>query len=918
MAPNTSGWWTDEKVDATVTSQYVHSRLRPSEAEQLTKSVFGDLSDDTYLEWILTRSKRFFLTLVEAGVPDQIFGIIDDSWDDEDLPIPEDEVPGLLLSAEPDRTLDRRFYKAQFKYLIRVVQDGEHIRYAQEETVPVNAFGSKPVIGKAKDGVDKVKLPSDGRRVFVRKRLSLRNRGMEEELLAEMADWRSFAHDHVLSIFGSYTMEDSLYVLMTPAPEYSLKSFLNDSPKAFEAFSKTERRKIVLQWTHCLSSGLSWLHRNGKHHGAIRPSRIQIDDQFRISFGQFDGSGILCDSTVKDDIEAYQYAAPERWKRSVTIQATGRSVLPSGGRTGRRLTMEAERSLSGDSRHDHGSSTISTQLSTTRPTSVSYAFSPTSKTGTRLRLGSTKNAIARMGSTMRKSESRLTNHATDGLRPVRTSLEAHARPGATSVMSSNSSDGTKARRQGGPIYAATPEMRTAVVQTWASAQHDQLAADIFSLGSILMDILTFLCKHSYNSFARHRSTKNKSAGRGGGLADASFHANIGQVFSWAEMLHKDADKRIKKDDGPIFKAVGPCLQVILQCLDRDPSERLNATDLEKKLCDHIRDFAGLNIPQCCLNEEIDRSPERPQSRARDASTDGLHQGPHSKQHTSRGDRRPSNRAAGQAQEPEKTIVAAFSPRIDSLRISPSNLNTFNFEVDHAEDTLVGSEGKPMIDPQARPDSFAFATGDGIEVFPRPPTASSKVRQPRSEAGDQNTIASPVSSVPRYFHAAHGSASAAASTVGGAEDFHSVYSYTPPPTAHPTRELPPVPRSSNTKLSPTSDPTIHRIATQNPPRTTSRNVQILPAKETEPTALPALPSIDKVNITSLHDSTKSHYHNGRSPSRMDDMDEITQVEPNNTNNQRHYRAPSRTGIHEGRMYVSHLGREKMGLRGLQYP
>jgi len=38
------------------------------------------------------------LGYIQTGVPDQIFGVIDDSWDDDDLPVPLDMVQRLALS----------------------------------------------------------------------------------------------------------------------------------------------------------------------------------------------------------------------------------------------------------------------------------------------------------------------------------------------------------------------------------------------------------------------------------------------------------------------------------------------------------------------------------------------------------------------------------------------------------------------------------------------------------------------------------------------------------------------------------------------------------------------------------------------------------------------------------------------------
>lgn len=124
-------WWTDDRIEAKVTRQFVVSKLRGEEREFLNKElVFGEgLTNDTYLEWILERAKRLFLILTEIGVPDQIFGIIDDSWGDDDLPVPLENVKSLELSIDEDEQLNRKFYNTQFLYLLRELKAGSHIDY---------------------------------------------------------------------------------------------------------------------------------------------------------------------------------------------------------------------------------------------------------------------------------------------------------------------------------------------------------------------------------------------------------------------------------------------------------------------------------------------------------------------------------------------------------------------------------------------------------------------------------------------------------------------------------------------------------------------------------------------------------------------------------------------------------------------
>ncbi|KAJ9610343.1 hypothetical protein H2200_005120 [Cladophialophora chaetospira] len=593
--------WTDERVNETVTSAYVHSHLRSNEQDLLQRTLYfgGDLTDDTYLDWILTRAKRFFLILVATGVPDQIFGIIDDSYDDEDLPIIEQAVPELRLSYEPDRSLDKRFYKNQFRFLTRVVGEGEHIRYADEESVPVIPVNLKSVVlSLSHEGTDRVRLPSVNQKIFTRRRIKLEAPLTEDEILHEIAASRRLCHEHIVSVFGSYLHQGNFNVLSLPAPEWSLKLFLTDTPKSFGALPKKVRRSILINWPHCLANALAWLHSNGEFHGAIRPSNIQVDDSFRISLGLLDGEGLLRDKAKADDIEAYQYGPPERWKRAVTIQSTGSAAvsLPSGGRSGRKAGGQG-RSNTGD--HPTRSRSASS--------TAAYTFQPTSKgKHARLRLSSTvvdpdapplptardRDVISPTDSKSISSQG-TTRRVFDPMIPGR----------APSILSSTSSNGKKSGSSlNNPMFVSAPEGRSAVVQTWQSVEQDMFASDIFSLGAVIMDILNLLCKRSYGSFQRHRSSKNRMAGRGGGLADASFHANLGQVFLWAQSLQNEAEKKARKSEGEVYHAVGSVVQLALQCLERDPSARLSSTLLEKKIGEHILRFSGVERLHCAAEQ----------------------------------------------------------------------------------------------------------------------------------------------------------------------------------------------------------------------------------------------------------------------------------------------------------------------------
>lgn len=605
MPPAITTWWTEERVEETVTSAYIHSHLRASEQEVLKRPLYygGDLTDNTYLDWILARSKRLFLILVATGIPDQIFGILDDCLEDDDLPIAEEAVPSLRLSLVPNKTLDKRFYRTQFRFLTRIIKDGEHIRYADEENVPVVPLGLKSVIPSLnRDGVDTVKLPSDLSKVFVRRKVTLDSKTTEEQILSEIAEMKRFSHEHIMSVFGSYLQSGLMTVLSFPAPEYTLKSFLVDSPKAFEALNKSERRRILINWPHCLANALTFLHQNGGHHGAIRPSNIHVSHTWQISLGQLDGEGVLCSSIKTDDLEAYTYHPPERWKRAVTVQSTesGKLGFPVGGRSPRTAEPEHQDPLDPSSRKRSGSGSGGNPAALT-----AYAFLPASKSEfARFRLSTAMDAMTLVPPPSRRIKNAMSgdSNSTNSRDTARRLTDQHwaNRARAPSVLSSNSSEGRRRNKASYPggIFLAARESRSAVVQTWKSVQHDSFAADVFSLAAVIMEILTVLCKKSCGSFSRHRSAKNRNAGRGGGLADASFHANLGQVLSWAQTLANEAEKKVKNDDSQVLRAVGAVVQVTLQCLERKPESRLQSDVLEAKLGEHIKKFANIDPLHC--------------------------------------------------------------------------------------------------------------------------------------------------------------------------------------------------------------------------------------------------------------------------------------------------------------------------------
>ncbi|QSZ29678.1 hypothetical protein DSL72_004194 [Monilinia vaccinii-corymbosi] len=506
-------WWDEARVQATVTRQFVSSKLRPDEQERLDEPLgFGDgLTDDTYMEWIEEKAKKIFLILMDLGVPDQIFGVIDDSWGDDDLPIPMDQVERLQLTYNRDEKLEKRFFQRQFNYLLRYIAKGDHIYYDDVEVVPLESVEKRPsgsVTSLLPNTIDKVHLPGRPDTVFLRRRMLLGtspDRMLHEEFLSGIEVMKGVEHAHLTSLWASYIHQDKGYLLLTPANVNSLKSFFTIIPQSFKILAKQDRRILILNWLHCLAGALSYLHKFGLSHRNIKPSNVMLDLDNHIFLGD---SGIFPATGEKNgfDKESYNYSAPEQNNCSTPSTSSLPNSRPASSRP---------------------------------PTSSRSAGIP--------------------------SESMF-----------------HV----VSMSSSNDSSSLLTASTGSQPEGSGPRQTSGNSKV---GRHDPQKADIFSLGAIFIEIITFLMKRATRNFASHRSSKNKTVGRGGGVPDASFHKNLGQVDSWMNTLLKDATKK----EDRIFRGVSQLIALSKRMLSPDPNERPTATQVQDKIYAILTENCGL-------------------------------------------------------------------------------------------------------------------------------------------------------------------------------------------------------------------------------------------------------------------------------------------------------------------------------------
>lgn len=508
-------WWTEERINEKVTQDFVTSRLQPQERERLTNPVgFGDLSDDTYIEWILEKARRLFLVLAEIGEADSIFAVVDKSWDDDDLPLQMDDIEQLSLSNRRDNHADARFYHTQFTFLLRELQDGVHIDYAPNEEVPLEYVQNLPAAVSLQNW-SRVHLPKRPTEVFVRRRFPLGNAeapdAFEANFMMDVESARMVEHEHIAPIWASYTAKGAGFIVTSFVGQHTLRTFIDHrTPTQYQKLQKPDRRWLILNWLHCLADAVATIHQNGFSHSAIRPSNILIDERNSIALSDIGSLETFQKDKRPDPMDAYVYSAPETHMQAQGFDPNAAAPAPVVPST--KHASIVSKSSSGSS----NSSSSQRQKLTKPPTADFSGF----------------------------------NFGFKRTQP-------------------------------------TPKPRSRV--------HETEKADVFSLGCVYLEIVTFMLKKKPHDFVKHRSSKQKiNTGGKNSRTDSSFHANLDKIDTWIDILEKASFEH----DDDAFRAIPPILDLVRSMLSKAPDLRPAARDVRDKLLDIILNETAIPDIHC--------------------------------------------------------------------------------------------------------------------------------------------------------------------------------------------------------------------------------------------------------------------------------------------------------------------------------
>ena len=572
-------WWTDERIERKVTRAFVVSKLRGEERGFLDRPLaFGEgLTDHTYMEWILDRAKRFFLILAEIGVPEQIFGCIDDSWDDDDLPMTLQSVKSLELAYENDDTLNRKFFDMQFTYLLRELRYGSHIDYGPKEHIPMEYVNTAPP-AVTLQAWDRVHFPGRPEEVFMRRKYLLTDKetGYRYNLnfARDVRRAQILGHEHICNVWASYTSEDAGYVLSSFVGEHTLATFIDHrTPAQFMRLSASARPQLLCEWMHCLSDALASIHDRGTAHCAIRPSNILVDRSNRIAYADIGTLRTFQRNKKPYKTESYDYAAPELQICKAPISIT--SSPPTSSTSAFYKLRKMSSSTSGSSTSSTGSSSRSNSMCaiTTSPAPPSSARRSNSMTA--LISGfSTRPPAMSPTSSFRNFSRHL--HGTACPSPsIPTSpmslIPVTLLPRMPCFASDNLRDSPE----------AAPEM-----------------SDIYSLACVFLDIITFMLRGKLSDFVKHRSTRVLSSGKHKARVDSSFHADPEKIELWMTVLEQESERQGEQ----IFRGVPELLTLVRRMMA--PNARVRPTALEVR--DRIQELlvAQSGVDQLCCAHRV--------------------------------------------------------------------------------------------------------------------------------------------------------------------------------------------------------------------------------------------------------------------------------------------------------------------------
>lgn len=123
------------------------------------------------------------------------------------------------------------------------------------------------------------------RLLLARKTIYCNRRMKRTDAIREVQQLKRSQHSHIVQVIGTYTFKQDLAILLYPAAEFNLETFMEsilaESPGSTNYLHKEETQpklRAMVTFFSCLSRAINFLHSNATKHMDIKPKNLLIKD----------------------------------------------------------------------------------------------------------------------------------------------------------------------------------------------------------------------------------------------------------------------------------------------------------------------------------------------------------------------------------------------------------------------------------------------------------------------------------------------------------------------------------------------------------------------------------------------------------------------------------------------------------------
>ena len=571
--------YTDAEVRSKVTHHRVLNKI-PREKQLLLDEPLaaGDgLTDQTYGDWIVNKSRRLFLALDNVGCPERIFDIADKFIEDSDLPLRPEDISKLGFEHQGQ---EKKFYRRQFDYLAQELRKGSDHSVEEESVVSVNVLPNNSPVETA----DRVRV---GQWELSRWLIPLNSKDQRErsDFTMHYKALQELRHPHLVKVVATSIQKGHGSVLINPY-EMSLRSFLEEPSSDFKEKSRTDQLDLLLLWIRCLLGVVAYLHESGLGHGAIRPSNIFVTANSTIFLGPH--LGPFAPPEKCPEIAQNAYLAPEQWTSQVVLR-NKRLSLHRRAKSVPRLT--------------HVRRPSQASLRTLPPHGV--LAPPASMKSRQLSADAVISPHLPLSRFQKESPKA----------PLSTNLESKPLPPSPRSRASPAHISDQ--------YAPEAGHRRRTSSASSTTLSAAMQSDIFSLSTVIVEILSLFASISRSSnkfsasFLHAHLEKNRGPSRKGD--DPSFQSSLFQVHTWLDSLIEIPDAKPRKklprlltnmngtkigsddhDPSQYLGVTSSLVSLVRRGIERSPALRFAASDGFAQADEVLRNWG---IPASCTCSE---------------------------------------------------------------------------------------------------------------------------------------------------------------------------------------------------------------------------------------------------------------------------------------------------------------------------